>query len=191
MSELDAVNLILKNLQEAPVNTLSGELPLDASQALVTLTEISHEVQKRGWYFNTEYFRLAPNVNKEIPLPASTLSVTTTGSSKGTPVQMRQGKLYNMTPFQSGFRFETPVELKLTLGLEFDDLPPSARSYIAHRAARVTAVRELGDQLTYKEDLDDETRAYAELHAEQLRHQPVSLAQSPSVASVVYPTGSN
>lgn len=185
MSALDAVNLILKNMQETPVNTLSGELPLDASQAFDTLTEISHEVQKRGWFFNTEYFKLSPNVEKHIPLPVNTLSVKTCAATGHIPVQNRNGKLYNMTPFFSGFTWDTTVSLQLVLGLDFDDLPASARSYIAHRAARVMNVREVGDQLSAHDDNNDETRALAELHAEQLVAEPLTLRSSLAVERVV------
>ena len=40
-TELEAVNTILSAIGESPVNSLSGTLPIDATQAKNLLTEIS------------------------------------------------------------------------------------------------------------------------------------------------------
>lgn len=178
---LKAVNLILRNMGETPVNSLAGTLPIEASQAYDTLIEVSEDVQSRGWFFNREYFRLSPDGNREIRLPNNTLSVQTAGGSRGIPVENRGGKLYNMTPYGSTFKFDAPVQVELILGLTYDHLPPNARRYIALRAARVFQARELGDQLMLQEDTQEERQAYAELHAEQLRREPVNLKSSTSV----------
>ena len=183
-TELQAVNLILRNMKEAPVNSLSGTLPLDASKASATLSEVSEDVQSRGWYFNTEYFKLSPDSSGYISLPANTLSVSSCAGSAGIPVEHRSGKLYNMTPFKSSFVFSESMYLELVLGLDFSDLPPNARRYIAIRAARVYQVRQLGDQLSSQEDSQEEQKAYAELLSEQLRKKPVSLNDSYSVAKI-------
>jgi len=184
-TELEAVNLILRNMGEAPVNSLSSP-PLDASEALATLQETSFEVQKRGWYFNTEIYRLSPDNNGNIQLPVNTLHVESTGNSKGTRVVSRNGLLYRIKPFDNGPVFEGPMELRLVLGLDFTDLPASARSYIAIRASRVSQVRSVGDQMSAQDDSQDETRAFAELHAEQLAAERLSLKNSVTVSSGLY-----
>jgi hypothetical protein len=183
-TELKAVNLILRNMGETPVNSLTGTLPIEASQAHDTLIEVSEDVQSAGWFFNREYFSLAPDGNGFIYLPANTLSVQSVAENRGTPVEMRGGRLYNMTPFQSSFVFDAPMKLKIILGLEFTDLPSNARRYITLRAARVYQARELGDQVLLQEDSQEERQAHAELHAEQLRREPASLLSSPSVYGI-------
>ncbi len=183
-SELEAVNLILRNMGETSVNSLSNP-PLDASEALATLQEVSREVQKRGWYFNTEILSLSPDNNGHILLPANTIAVESAGVHRFTRVVMRGGKLYRLEPFNNGPVFDGPMHVKLTLGLDFNDLPPSASSYIAHRAARIMQVREVGDQLSTSEDNQDEQRAFAELHAEQLSAEKLSLKTSIHVQDVV------
>lgn len=182
-SELKAVNLILRNMGEAPVNTLTGLVPLEAAQARDTLAEVSHEVQKAGWFFNTEYHYFTPDGSKTIYVPANALHVEGYAGHEGLKVGIRSGrKLYNMTPLNHGFSWDGPVALRVVLGLDFADLPPAARSYIAHRAARVYQVREVGDAMSSEEDRNDEARALAELHAEQLAAEPLSLRDSPDVA---------
>lgn len=190
-TEVSAVNLILRNAGETPVNSLEVEVPLEAAQAQATLAEVSEDVQSRGWYFNTETHLLSPNEDGRIVLPANTLAVQTADDSRGTPVTARGKLLYNLTPYRSGFVFDAPVRLRLTLGLAFGDLPATARRYIALRAARVFEVRENGDPMTNQNASMDEARALAELHAEQLSAEPVSLRQSSDVMAVItqYPTG--
>lgn len=184
MTELSAVNLILRNMGETPVNSLTGLLPLEASQAIETLMEVSEDVQTRGWYFNTEVYRLSPDNNGFIKLPPNTLSVATVGASRSTRVSKRNGRLYRLDPFNTGFTFEGPMEISLVLGLDFADLPASARRYIALKAARVAQVREAGDEMTYQDDSQDETRAWAELFAEQLAHEKLSLRESDTVMEI-------
>ena len=54
-TELEAVNTLLHTIGEAPVNSLTGTLPIDATLANNTLSEVSREVQSAGWHWNTFY----------------------------------------------------------------------------------------------------------------------------------------
>lgn len=185
MTEIAAVNICLTNLGEEPVNTLTGTIPLDASQALSVVREVTLEVQKRGWYFNTEFFSLSPDQNGHINVPANTLKVQTTDSDKLTPVVQRGTKLYNMTPFEHSFVWTRTLKVRLIMGIDFTDLPQTARSYIALRAARIFQIRQLGDQISAREDTEDERIAEAELEAEQIRMRPTSMRDSVSMASAL------
>ena len=50
---LESVNIVLANLGESPVNTLSGgALPQQVSLALNTIEEVSTDTQSKGWWFN-------------------------------------------------------------------------------------------------------------------------------------------
>lgn len=178
-------------MAEAPVNSLTGDIPLEAAQARDTLAETSRALQKRGWFFNTEYVRLSPDNNGEIRLPKNALAVKAWGASRGLRVTHRNGKLYNIAPFQNTFVFTGPVELQIILGLPFDDLPASAQNFVAYSAARTMQVREISDQVLMQEDNTDETRAWAELQAEQLAAEPLSLKVNSTVQAVLskYPHG--
>jgi len=176
---------MLKNLGETPVNTLTGSIPTEASQAQAVLSDIQLEVLKKGWFFNTEYFSLAPDVNGFIYLPANTLQVRTEGADRRTPVSQRGNRLYNMTPFEHGFVWTGNVKVRLVLGITFEDLPQTARSYIALRAARVFQIQELGDEINSRDDITDESTALSELIQEQNRMAPFSLKDSNSVKSAL------
>ena len=52
---LESVNIVLANLGEAPVNTLSASaLPQQVSLALNTIDEVSTDIQSKGWWFNQQ-----------------------------------------------------------------------------------------------------------------------------------------
>ena len=46
---------ILSTIGEAPLNTLTGSLPVDGTTAKNVLSEINREVQSAGWHFNSHY----------------------------------------------------------------------------------------------------------------------------------------
>ena len=70
MTELEAVNVLLTTIGEAPVNTLTGNQVTDVTIARQVLNEVSREVQSQGWYFNTENgVTLTPDNNTTHPTP--------------------------------------------------------------------------------------------------------------------------
>lgn len=69
-TELDAVNVILTNMGEAPIDTLDeDDLPLDAEKAWSILAEVSEAVQIKGWFWNTETTTYAVDSDGTIKLP--------------------------------------------------------------------------------------------------------------------------
>ena len=75
-TELEAVNIILSGIGEAPVNSLS-DMTADVSLARNILAEISRETQTEGWQWNTEDdYPLTPDAAKgEIKLPPTAIRV--------------------------------------------------------------------------------------------------------------------
>jgi hypothetical protein len=166
-TKLEAVNIILQILDEEPINSINGEIPLEATYALNTIDEYSREIQSRGWDYNTEYqFPLIPNSDEEIILPQSTLEVDIdfliVGNSGDIKHYIQRGtRLYNRTDRT----FTIPRELKATMVsyLDWDDLPEPFRRWIYIRAGRVVSNRAIGDRtadaFTQREELDAETIA--------------------------------
>ena len=66
MTELEAVNVLLTTIGEAPV-LINGKQTTDVAIAQQVLNEVNREVQSRGWHFNTEYnVELIPDTSKNI-----------------------------------------------------------------------------------------------------------------------------
>lgn len=183
-TELKAVNLILRNVGEAPVSSVGDAL--EAAQAYETLLEISRDIQNEGWYFNTEWYNFTPDNYGYIKLPNNTLAVRAVDEDEGIPVTNRNGKLYNLTPYQSGPIWTKSMKVELILGLSFDELPEAARRLIALKAARVYQAREQSDDLSLREDSQDEQKAYADLVGEDIRLRPANMLKSRSVFRVAY-----
>ena len=75
-TELEAVNTILSTIGEAPLNTLTGSLPVDGTTAKNVLDEICREVQSAGWHFNTHWKVDIPrDVDNKIPIGTDVLRV--------------------------------------------------------------------------------------------------------------------
>lgn len=184
-SELEAVNIILTAIDEAPVASLSvtGLYPLD--QAKTVLTEVSRAVQTKGWVFNTED-SVAPAKDGAglITLPADTLSFTPDPSTSIDPVQ-RGLRLYDRKAHT--FVFTTSVTGTRKLLLPWDDLPQAARHYITIRAAKTLQGRSSVPDSTYRytqADLDDALQALQD--SEEADGAYNMLTGSLSVGAVVY-----
>lgn len=166
LTELDAVNEILGTIAESPVNSLDEEVVIDGSLAMKILKTTSAEVQTRGWWFNRlEGLELTPDVRKEIQLPPNVLKLAASGQTTSKVVQ-RGLLLYDLTNKTS--QFDAPVTVDLIQGLEFEDLPSSARVYITVRAARKYQDRYFGDDSTHSYSKQDELEALVSLKNEDL-----------------------
>ena len=75
-TELEAVNTILSTIGEAPLNTLTGSLPVDGTMAQNILDEINREVQSIGWHWNTHYkVDLNRDTDNKIPVGTDVLRI--------------------------------------------------------------------------------------------------------------------
>ena len=163
-TKLEAVNVCLTNIGEAPVASLTG-LQVDAQVASSIIDEISREVQTNGWHWNTEKHTLALNISNEIVLPANTLRVDTIDGDMSVDVVQRGMKLYNRT--DNTYTFTKALKLHLTIGLDFEDMPESARRYITMRSSRVFQERTLGSDSLSKFNRGDEQQAWSPLQHEE------------------------
>jgi hypothetical protein len=135
-TKLDAVNLMLESVWEKPVSSLevSGVGSVAMAQRFLDRTNIS--VQTRGWTFNTDpKLTLTPDVNGKIFPPANTLLVDSVDEDQDVDVVLRGTQLYNRT--DNTFTFTKPLKVKLVTLYEFEQIPQSARTYIALMAARM------------------------------------------------------
>ena len=162
-TELESVNTILSTIGEAPVNSLTGTLPVDATTALNVLDEISREVQSAGWHFNTHYkFDLSRDGDNKIPVGTDVLRVELNDkySRASYDIVQRDNYLYNLAKneetFDQDFEDNTIVYL-----LDFSKLPEPARRYITIRAARTFHDRTLGANTLHKFSSEDEARSLA------------------------------
>ena len=142
LSKLEAVNIILKAIEEDKVSSLEAGLP-DAEHALETLEEVSRDIQAIGWHCNTENeVLLTRDGDNKIALPNSTLNVDADGDSSDLDVVQRGEFLYDRE--NKTFTFDSDVYVALTYLLDYEDLPYRLALYIALEAAGRHQMRSLG-----------------------------------------------
>ena len=160
-TELEAINIMLAAIGEAPINTLVGTLPVDARIAQSTLSEVNKSVQSEGWSFNTEIdVTFTRDSSNQISLPTDILSIDANIHHHPTIDPIQRGlKLYDRQ--NNKFEFDEDLICTVVYFRNFDEIPEPARHYINIQAARKFVDRLVSDQAlrTYTEQ--DETRARA------------------------------
>ena len=162
-TELECINIMLAAIGEAPINTLTGTLPVDAVTAQKTLAEINKDVQNEGWSFNQEFnVKLTRDGNNQIALGTDMLKVDANVFDHPTIDVIQRGlKMYDRK--NNTYVFDTDLTCNVTYFRNFDEIPESARRYINIRAARVFVDRLVGDDGLRTYTAQDEARARANL----------------------------
>ena len=187
-TELEAVNTILSTIGEAPLNSLSGSLPVDGTMAKNVLSEISREVQSSGWHFNTHYkSTLTRDTNNNIPVATNVVRVELDPNleSKGDyDLVQRDGKLFNLAKNTDVFdkNFENVTQVLL---LPFNEIPEQAKRYITIRSARVFHDRTLGANTLHKFSQEDEKQALSILRNAESRTGDFSIFDTPEQAYTI------
>lgn len=181
LSELEAVNLMLSTISEAPVSTLNVTGDLNVSVARQMLYDASREIQTKGWYFNTEIeYPLVRTVDGYINVPSNTLSLDLSSDYDYLDVTQRGTKLYDRTNHTNVFTLDLKADL--VLFLDWDSLPQAARQYIAILSARRFQSRMLGDDSTDRVTQEEETQARAQLEDADARARDYNMADAPDIA---------
>lgn len=170
MTKLQAVNLMLSNIGESPVSTLTGaEGDVFVATAIVILDETARAVLNDRWEFNFDQdYLLTPDGSGYINITDDMLAVDTSSRSSQVDVAVRAGKLYNKT--NQTFVFTDSLYCDVTWEFAFADCPQYIRQYMAVRAARVFARRMLGDTTGAQLTEDDEKTARADAKRAEMKN---------------------
>lgn len=162
MTELEAVNMCLAAIGESPVNALSNTGLADVASARTKLTEFSRTVQTSGWAFNTERnYPLSRAPDGTITAPVNTLSVSTVSNVTDTQISQRGQKIYDKK--NHTYIFSKDLTVNIILYLDWDELPQTARQYIAVCAARSFQGINLSSDTLDKLSESDELKALVAL----------------------------
>ena len=158
-TELECINIMLSAIGEAPVNSLTGTVPVDVRLAQSTLTEVNKQVQSEGWSFNTEIdVTLTRNASNNIVLGTDVLRVDAQTHDHPSIDPIQRGlKLYDRK--KNTFVFDEDLKCTVVYFRSFDELPEQARSYMTIKAARIFVDRLVSDQSLRTYTQEDEIRA--------------------------------
>ena len=160
-TKLEAVNVMLSAIGEAPVNSLSSGL-IEAEIAESILNTIDREVQSMGWHFNTDLNKsFAQDTLGQIILPTDILRADATLKADAPNLVQRGLKMYDRA--NHTFVVGAPANLDVVVQLLFDDVPEPAKRYMVLRATRVFQDRVVGSGTLHDFQQRDEAEALIQL----------------------------
>lgn len=156
-TELQAINIMLSFIGEAPVSAITGNIGTDVAVAKNILDETSMSVQSQGWYFNREFdVTQTRDTNNKVPLDSNCVQ-----AEASRPYQylyqytIRNGFLYDLKNHTDVFDKDPMIDKVLIQ--QFEHLPEYARRYITIKASRRFAARYIGaDQLVKLANIDEQ-----------------------------------
>ena len=145
-TELDAVNQILSSVGQAPVNTLDIQNP-EVYIIINTIKEVTRQVLLEGWTFNTERgYKLQRRASDHrIPLTSKMLAVDSNKDKHGDKydIVLRDDVLYDRHNHTDVF--EEDITADIIWAVDFTYLPPAVQAYVTAKAARMCAIKMVGD----------------------------------------------
>lgn len=182
MTELEAVNMLLAVIGEAPIDKLgdtgTNEIT-DASLARKTLKEVSRDVQAEGWTWNTNFnVKITPDSKNQFLVDTDTLSVLFYPDAyPDRQYVMRGAKVYDRykNKFDFGDEVDQLIISEQVMFLEWDNVPHTAQQYAAIRAARIYSDRFVNSNAVYVYTSQDEEYARAMLIRGEERNQDSNL----------------
>tara|TARA_R100001443_G_scaffold24248_1_gene36494 strand:+ start:18 stop:626 length:609 start_codon:yes stop_codon:yes gene_type:complete len=184
-TELEAINIMLAAIGEAPVNSLTGTVPVDVRLAQSTLTEVNKEVQSEGWSFNTEIdVTLTRDASKQVALSTDILGIDPNIHQHPTIDAIQRGlKLYDR--LNNKFEFDEDLICTVVYFRTFNEIPEPAKRYINIKAARIFVDRLVSDDGLRTYTQQDEIRARAILMETDLANGDHNVLRGdPSLTSV-------
>jgi len=154
---LDAVNILLKSINQLPIETEADfDVIMEARLARETLFEVKRAVLSERWDINRDN-------NYELPLEAGTnmiaipANVLDVSSSDGDLIN-RNWRLYSKSA--QSHVFDSAQTVDIVWDMMFNSLPHPIRHYITIRAARIFAARTIGDEKAVTYTARDEEDAH-------------------------------
>lgn len=175
MEEIEALNLLLRAIGSDPVNSLSTTQP-DVANAMDTLNRFRKRVQKRGWWFNTQYNVTFEVQNGEIRIPKeyTTLIFADAGLVKrGTKLFDKVNNTYQFT--------ESKCATRTVYTLVWDEMPVSVQEHIAYLSAASFVRDEIEDKAKEDSFKADAGIAGLDVKKEDLEHGQYSSFHKPRV----------
>lgn len=183
-TELEAVNELLASIGQAPVNALNTGIS-DVNIAQAELAKATRFVQLQGFAFNTDAgYTFQPNVTGDIALPPGMLKFDPTDKTRN--ITTRRNSVSGVMALWDAddltFKFTEPFTATVVWGFSFEDLPETARAYIAVAAARKFQARFVGALELDRYNQQDENRAWLLLQRDERASRDTNMfRKSPSL----------
>ena len=178
VTKLEAVNRMLHDLGDRPVNTLTGATRLDVVRAINSIDQTRVQLLNAGWWFNTETVDVSVDGANNYPITDDISHIevvsggpTTSTSTRGVMLVVRGRKLYDVNNATDQFVGAPTVTLKVHRLLEFEDLPSSVREYVYTAASIRNQSRTLGSKNVDQDLKLQAASAFGIMHEENIDAQ--------------------
>jgi len=162
-TELEAVNVMLDTIGESPVSDLDTVTSIDVSKARDMLRAFSREIQSKGWWFNSdEQYEFTLDAQGYCVIPNQILSLRP--SIGGLRLTLRNKRVWDLD--NKTDKFDTAPACDVVWFFDYEELPETARRYIAIRAGRVFQTSVLGSETQDVFTRDHESEAYTAFASE-------------------------
>ncbi len=168
---LDAVNVLLANIGEQPVNSIEDPLLAEAAVAERTLLELHKEAQTRGWSWNSEegYAFSKDSGTGEVVVPSNVTRFAPDPFEWDGRFVLRGQRVYD----RQERSFAMPAEIMqikadIVSLLPWDQCPEVFNRWVTIRSARVFSNRVLSSDSINQYTAADELRALTELERNEL-----------------------
>jgi hypothetical protein len=178
---LDALNIMLYTIGEAPVTSTEESGLSDVAIAKHILAEESRRVQAKGYDFNTDLdYDLALDVDSKCPIPPNALRID---NVDGKMLVQRNGFFWDRA--ENTYILSQAVRADIVRYFPFESLPESARYYITLKSARVFQRRMLGDDSTEVFTEKDESESRADMEDAQMSSRDTNMLNGPEIGFMV------
>lgn len=166
-TELEAINEMLMSIGQAPVNSLAVSGIKDVAIARQRLRNSLRTCLSKGYWFNTdEAYVLTPDLDGNILIPVNALKVDSDDADITERRLDPKGRcLWNRA--DQTFEFSDPVTVRIVWGFEFEDIPQTARDYVATVAGRRFQSKAIGSQILDRFEQEDEMKTWVALLREE------------------------
>jgi len=175
MKLLQAVNRILGELGEHPVTSIENKNP-SVSVILKSIEDANAELQVNGWWFNNYSTELYRGQDGTIQLPDGLIDWEWISH----PSEARGSKLINTENMSEDWSLVgvKSVKGKVTLLIEFEDLPHSFAELVTARAGVMAYTNDAGMDEVVQLFMQREAQATSTVMSHHLRHRKYSTAKS-------------
>lgn len=176
ISDLDAVNGVLRELGEQPLTSLDTNYPT-ADLAKSSLVTARYELLQKGWWFNTAInFAIPTDGAGHMPVPTTTLEFI-----PNDPSYVWSGGYLMTQEGNSTFPVGTIARGTLKFDLPMSGLPWAAQQLVVLMAAAKIYAEDFGPDSKYQEILMRTQELTVLLSAQHVRAKRPNMRQRPAV----------
>lgn len=172
VTQLDAINMMLMSIGQSPVNTVTSTGIKDVAVAELILHNASRSIQSEGWAFNTDYAKvLSPDGNNRILVGSNVMHIDPV--DPGLDFVQRYDlantamSLYDLV--NHTFDRLTDIKCDIIYFYEFEQIPQTARDYIALVAGQQFQAQAISSELLFRFEQKDIDQAQVRLMRNQSR----------------------